>query len=125
MNRLTTDGRKIHARESITLNGMTKDELRQHYIEIFDRLQEYEAEEECGQLVRLPCGVGDTVYAILDTLSFPKGVYECEIARFIITRHGIAAALKVKKGSVTYANIPVYEGDIFLTREAAEAKLKD
>lgn len=26
MNRLTTDGRKIHARESITLNGMTKDE---------------------------------------------------------------------------------------------------
>ena len=25
MNRLTTDGRKIHARESITLNGMTTD----------------------------------------------------------------------------------------------------
>lgn len=48
MNRLTTDGRKIHARESITLNGMTKDELRQHYIEIFDRLQKYEVEEECG-----------------------------------------------------------------------------
>lgn len=50
MNRLTTDGRKIHARESITLNGMTKDELRQHYIEIFDRLQEYEVEEECGKI---------------------------------------------------------------------------
>lgn len=125
MNRLTTDGRKIHARESITLNGMTKDELRQHYIEIFDRLQKYEVEEECGQLVRLPCGVGDTVYAILDTLSFPKGVYECEIVRFIVSRHGIAAALKAKKGSITYANIPVYEDDIFLTREAAEAKLRE
>ena len=48
-----------------------------------------------------------------------------ELRSDIITRHGIAAALKAKKGSITYANIPVYEGDIFLTREAAEAKLKD
>ena len=57
--RLTIDGRKIFARESVTLNSMTKSELQQHYIEVFDRLQEYEVAEEefvfcgeCGQYCR-------------------------------------------------------------------------
>lgn len=53
MKTLTSEHRKIHARESITLNGMTKDELRQHYIEIFDRLRAYEAADESGQLVEI------------------------------------------------------------------------
>ena len=57
MKTLTSEHRKIHARESITLNGMTKDELRQHYIEIFDRLREYEVANESGQLFK----IGDMV----------------------------------------------------------------
>ncbi len=64
MERLTTDARKIFARESIILNSMTKGELRQHYREIFDRLQKYEVAEENGTLVRLPCKVQDLIDTI-------------------------------------------------------------
>lgn len=59
--RLTTDRRKIFARESLTIMSMNKDELRRHYNEIFDSLQEYEVAEEQGQLIRPPCMVGDYV----------------------------------------------------------------
>lgn len=62
--RLTTDKRKIFARESLTIMSMNKDELRKHYNEIFDRLQEYEVAEEQGQLIRPPCKVGDVVYFV-------------------------------------------------------------
>lgn len=62
--RLTTERRKIFARESLTLMSMPKEELRQHYNEIFDRLQEYEVAEENNQIIVLPVKVGDTVYSI-------------------------------------------------------------
>lgn len=52
--RLTTERRKIFARESLTLMSITKDELRQHYNEIFDRLQEYEVAEENNQIIVPP-----------------------------------------------------------------------
>lgn len=60
--RLTTERRKIFARESLTIMSMTKEELRQHYNEIFDRLQEYEVAEENNQIIVPPCKVGDVVY---------------------------------------------------------------
>ena len=62
--RLTTDKRKIFARESPTIMSMNKDELRKHYNEIFDRLQEYEVAEEQGQLIRPPCKVGTHIWVI-------------------------------------------------------------
>ena len=64
-DRLTTDKRKIFARECPTLMSMTKDELRRLYNEIFDRLQEYEVAEETGQIIVPPCKKGDTIYVIL------------------------------------------------------------
>ncbi len=60
-DRLTTDKRKIFARECPTLMSVTKDELRKLYNEIFDRLQEYEVAEETGQMIVPPCKVGDVV----------------------------------------------------------------
>lgn len=63
-DRLTTERRKIFVRESLTIMSMTKDELRQHYNEIFDRLQEYEVAEENNQIIVPPCKVGDTVYYV-------------------------------------------------------------
>ena len=62
--RLTTERRKIFARESLTLMSMPKEELRRHYNEIFDRLQEYEVAEENSQIIVPPCKVGDVVYRI-------------------------------------------------------------
>lgn len=52
--RLTTERRKIFARESLTLMSMNKEELRRHYNEIFDRLQEYEVAEENNQIIVPP-----------------------------------------------------------------------
>ena len=57
--RLTTERRKIFIRESPTLLTMSKEELRQHYNEIFDRLQEYEVAEENNQIIISPCTVGE------------------------------------------------------------------
>ena len=42
MDRLTTDKRKLFARENPTIMSMNKEELRGHYNQIFDRLQAYE-----------------------------------------------------------------------------------
>lgn len=60
--RLTTDKKKIFARECPTLMSITKDELRKLYNEIFDRLQEYEVAEETGKIIVPPVKVGDTVW---------------------------------------------------------------
>lgn len=60
--RLTTNKQKIFARECPTLMSMTKDVLRKHYNEIFDRLQEYEVAEENGNIITPPCKVGNAVY---------------------------------------------------------------
>lgn len=53
--RLTTDKQKIFARENPTIMSMTKEALRRHYNEIFDRLQEYEVAEENGNIIVPPC----------------------------------------------------------------------
>ena len=66
MQRLTTDKRKIFARENPTLMSMNKDELRRHYNEIFDRLQAYEVEEE----KKIYCG---------NCRSWCKAMQECTI----------------------------------------------
>jgi len=63
-DRLTTDKTKIFVRECPTLMSVTKDEVRRHYNEIFDRLQEYEVAEEQGQIIVPPCKVGDKVWII-------------------------------------------------------------
>ena len=64
--RLTTDKTKIFVRECPTLMSVTKDELRRHYNEIFDRLQEYEVAEETGQIIVPLCKVGDVAYFLIE-----------------------------------------------------------
>lgn len=79
-------------------------------IKAIQRLAEYEDLEESGRLVKLPCAVGDTVYIIeadeenFDHFYCPKKVSEVEFSLDLLYYWGNAA---------------------FLTREAAEAKLKE
>lgn len=42
MEKLTEEKRKLFARNNITIMSMTKNELRQHFIEVFDKLKKYE-----------------------------------------------------------------------------------
>ena len=85
-------------------------------LRVYNRLIEYENDEESGRIVRLPCNVGDIVY------QFDNGgeIYELMIIHINI-----------------YNRKPYYETDtidfdntaignsIFLTREEAEKRLKE
>lgn len=114
--RLTTDRRKIFARESLTLMSMNKDELRQHYNEVFDRLQEYEVEEENSKTIELPCNIGDTVY-----VDYYYEVVTAYVEEFIVTSKGVVA--KVYIDPDTYREYDIE--DIHLTKEEAEKALKE
>lgn len=67
MERLTTQIEKIRIRED-SVRELKKDfsieELQQHYIEVFDKLQTYEVEEENDMLLHLPCEIGQTLYRV-------------------------------------------------------------
>lgn len=140
--RLTTERRKIFARESLTLMSMPKDELRQHYNEIFDRLQEYEVAEENNQIIVSPCNVGEIVYVNPETwggLSFidydhcfihSKYFLVAEVVSIIKTRNQNLIELKVY--NIT-AHKPEYSRyfissigkTVFLSKEEAEKALKE
>lgn len=124
--RLTTDKRKIFARESLTIMSMNKDELRKHYNEIFDRLQEYEVAEEQGQLISLPCKVGDVVYFVARNSGKPIGtIDEVKIVMIGKTEKGFCA--KGKLGENTFDIYPKFENDnhtFYASREEAEEALR-
>ena len=115
--RLTTERRKIFARESLTLMSMTKEELRQHYSEIFDRLQEYEVAEENNQIIVPPCKVGDTVYYI-----YNNTIIEYQVNTIIIYKYSQRI---VVWGRSQYFEFSDFGKTVFLTREGAEKALEE
>lgn len=125
-DRLTTDKTKIFARENPTLMSMTKSELRNHYNEIFDRLQEYEVAEEQGQLIRPPCKVGDKVY-VVDYTRLGNMIFECEVEEISQFSYGTYYYLNwgVHIPRFKACQIDSFGKSVFLTREEAEAKLKE
>ena len=91
--------------------------------EIYKRLMEYEDEEEHGLLLRLPCKVGDTVYAIIPSPFGKSWVAKGEITRFGYWGDGLACTVTYKHFGE--CNMLGWFGDdVFLTREEAEAALK-
>lgn len=88
------------------------------------KLYEYEAAEEEGRLVVLPCNVGDTVYLIDDI--------DC-----VFERESIVTEIEIDKDGVTIMiqdEIPICSSGynlsdfgeiVFLTREEAEKALKE
>ena len=75
--------------------------------ELRHRLSELEDKLEEGTLVELPCKVGDTVYIV--GRKYRAGSYES----FINT------------GKFRYSDIEKFGDIVFITREAAEARLKE
>lgn len=86
--------------------------------EYLKKLKEYEDSEEQGRLIKLPCKVGDTIYGLHKAMV-------CEIDTETI---GIS---KMPSGEILYLidGWELDKGDfgktVFLTREKAEAKLKE
>lgn len=77
--------------------------------DIVDKLGEYEDAEEAGLLVHLPCKVGDTVYRI----------WKVEGRKTEITEHIMVDLVYLVQW------LPKFGKTVFLTREEAEATLKE
>ena len=99
----------------------------QHQCEgdIIDKLAIYEDAEEQGLLLRLPCKVGDMVYCIED-----KQVWCCTIEKISISKNnGTWIEISFPEEMPDLASMEFYPNEmgktVFLTREEAEAKLKE
>ncbi len=126
--RLTTDKTKIFIRENPTLMSVSKSDLRNHYNEIFDRLQEYEVESESGNLLELPVSVGDTVWIVYSP-KFPAN--PADKGKWFMLQNGVnrilygAKGLSIETWSMGTISAKEIGRKLFLTREEAENALKE
>ena len=98
--------------------------------EWLEELQHYKDLEKQGRLIELPCKIGDTVYYINthNRLSlFKNTVYEAKVARFVTTRYGTSIVIQIRNeyGCTELYSEDNYNKTVFLTREEAEAALKE
>lgn len=84
------------------------------FLQMAEKLEEYEDLEEQGKLLRLPCALGDTVYA-----TFGGKVSE-QIVRGILFRENKILA-QDGNGSI----LGEFGEDVFFTWEESEAALKE
>ena len=128
--RLTTDKKKIFVRKCPTIMSVTKAELHKLYIEIFDRLQEYEVAEETGQIIVPPVKVGQTVYYVSDSpinLSVQANtIYEAEVVRIVTTHLGTTLVIQIHNeyGCTEIPNIHEWQKTVYASREDAVKALE-
>ena len=89
------------------------------------KLADYEGLEEQGRLIKLPCKVGDTVYAIGFNNNKPI-IYESVVLSVLITEKEIAFNVKVDEFEInSQLKQSMFDKTVFLTKSEAEAKLKE
>lgn len=97
---------------------------------LIEKLGKYEDLEEQGRLIKLPCKVGDVVYAYCDEF----GILEYEVDSIVIDKHITYQCSSYSEpiGDCPSECLDVIEPDIldfgetvFLTKSEAEAKLKE
>lgn len=100
---------------------------------VYRKLKTYEDAEEQGLLLKLPCKVGDTVYCIFsrytkctpnstefDEYSCQGCEYECDSKKYKYIQDMRAYSL-----DWIVTNLKNFYKTVFLTKEKAEAKLKE
>ena len=92
----------------------------EYWLQVYFKLKDYEDLEEQGRLIALPCKIGDTVWDI-------KWWDDTTETRVI---DGKTYFRRVMKHKVTKSKFKLFDYDsfgktIFLTREEAEAALKE
>jgi len=132
MERLTEvtieDGVKLYdISEKLCLSRTTQGEK---ITTILKKLADYEDLEEQGRLIKLPCKVGDVVYAYCNEF----GILEYEVDSIVIDKHITyqCSAYSEPIGDCPSECLDEIEPDIsdfgktvFLTKSKAEAKLKE
>lgn len=89
----------------------------EHISKVLRKLAHYEDLEEQGGLIELPCKVGDTVYYI-------TGIHNTLIKSVKVEEvyFGNVFAVHVSTQNTSFTLV---EGEFFITKEEAEAKLKE
>ena len=98
-----------------------------------ERLAEYEDLEEENKLLKLPCAVGDTVYRVhKGTKLSPDRTYECKVVGVKQEYNTLSVKLHANINEETYSiwvdnwfDCCQLGYEFFLTKEAAEAALKE
>ena len=94
---------------------------------VLQKLADYEDAEEQGLLLRLPCKVGDTLYCITPYVKEPiitAHVLQMNIKQFYNKRIIVRIDVMNKMGESCHFLDDIGK-KIFLSREEAEAKLKE
>ena len=92
--------------------------------DVCEKLGDYEDLEEQGLLLKLPCKVGDTVYAI--GFNNKPVVYESVVLSILITEKEIVFNVKVDEFEInSQLKQSMFGKTVFLTQEEAEAKLNE
>ena len=92
---------------------------------ITKKCDEYARAEEQGLLLRLPCKVGDTVYAIGFNNNKPV-VYESVVLNILIAEKEIAFHVKIDEFEInSQLKQSMFGKTVFLTKAEAEQKLKE
>lgn len=81
---------------------------------VLNKLAFLEDKIENGTLIELPCKVGDTAMAIIDTLAYDNSLQRVKI-------EGLAYIVKDENGDITFQHI----NRLFSNEAEAEARLKE
>ena len=133
MERLTDkvrnyDGTATSKQNLIVEEGLRAGSPSDYCSKIVTKLADYEDAEEQGLLVKLPCKVGDKIWAITSTANYSLGKYtevvlenpqEKKIQSITFSKNGIGYHVKDR----TYG-IGDFGKTVFLTKEEAEQKLE-
>lgn len=92
-----------------------------------DKLAEYEDLEEQNKLLKLPCAVGDTVYEVQE---LRKRIQPYIVIAVHVSNCGNLYGWELEDGKGVYSNVNGFSEyaigkQVFLTKEAAEAALKE
>ncbi|MBR2408943.1 MAG: hypothetical protein IKB07_08305 [Lachnospiraceae bacterium] len=101
-----------------TFKGKVEDVENDYIIEVQKKLKEYETSEEQGLLLRLPCGVGDTVYYIN---FYQKKIEEDTVMEFSLETYDWYVRLRQNKWVI----LDMFKINFYLTREEAESALAE
>lgn len=95
--------------------------VKEHdYVSAAEKLAEYEDLEEHGRLIKLPCKIGTEVY----NTTWWDDVQEKVVVKGK-TYYRTVHKHKVSKSIFDYRDIKEFGKTVFLTKEEAEAKLKN
>lgn len=92
------------------------------FIETYNCLAELQDKIENGTIIELPCKAGDTIYEVFKNYK-PPFIQHTKVEKIIITEKGLK--LKLSRNSSYETSITSLGKTLFLTEEAAEAKIKE